>query len=223
MVLIDENARHANVLRLGIGEEIVTTTGNGIDLICLVTSIDKKEIHAKIVHKRQNLAELPIKATLFQALPKGDKMTDIIQAVVELGIHKIVPVKTARCVAHSQNKGLRWQKVAETASKLSHRAYIPQIAGISGLDDAIGQAKMLEAAFACYEGEKNRHLAHFLKGKNPATMGFFIGPEGGFADEEIDLFTQRGIPTITLGNRILRTQSAASALMAGINFWKSLL
>ncbi|MCL2620877.1 MAG: 16S rRNA (uracil(1498)-N(3))-methyltransferase [Defluviitaleaceae bacterium] len=222
MLLIDENASHGNVLRLRVGEEIVTTISDGIDMICKVIVVDKQEIRAEVIHRTDNTAELPIKITLFQALPKGDKMTDIIESVVELGIHQIVPVETARCVARSQNKGLRWQKVAEGASKLSHRSYIPKISSICSLSDAIGQASKLDVTFACYEGEKDRHLSHFLQDKNPATMGFFIGPEGGFTDEEINLFSQNGIPTTTLGGRILRSQSAASAVMAGINFWKNL-
>ncbi|MCL2855673.1 MAG: 16S rRNA (uracil(1498)-N(3))-methyltransferase [Defluviitaleaceae bacterium] len=221
VVLTGENAYHGNVLRLRAGEEIVVAMGDGFDHRCAVTQVDKREIHANVTAKLENETELPVKITLFQALPKGDKMADIIEFAVELGVHSIVPVETARCLAKG-DKAERWQKIAEAGAKLSHRAYIPQIGQICSLEEAIAQAQALDMPFACFEGEKTYNLPGLLQGKSPATIGFFVGPEGGFDYDEVDLFHKSIIPTITLGKRILRTQSAAACVLAGINFWQSM-
>ncbi|MCL2236349.1 MAG: 16S rRNA (uracil(1498)-N(3))-methyltransferase [Defluviitaleaceae bacterium] len=219
VVLTGENASHGNVLRLRQGEEIVVAPGDGVDIVCQVITVEKREITARVLRMAENLAELPMEITLFQALPKGDKMTDIIENTVELGIHRIVPVETERCIVRNQNKTARWEKVAEASAKLSHRAYIPKISGVCGLDDAIAQANELDNAFVCYEGEKSHHLSQYLQNKNPKTLGFFIGPEGGFTTEEIKKFEKHNIEVVTLGNRILRTISASAAALAGINFY----
>ncbi|MCL2349953.1 MAG: 16S rRNA (uracil(1498)-N(3))-methyltransferase [Defluviitaleaceae bacterium] len=222
IVLDGDNAAHVAVLRLRIGEEIVAAvSGGGQDYHAVVDSLSKNKVTAKITGIMKNISEMPIDITLFQALPKGNKMGEIIEHVVELGINNIVPIATARCVTGAEGKTARWQKIAESAAKLSHRGRIPHINGILTLKEALASAKSFDAVFACYELEKTKYLAQYLQNLDMSkikAMAFFIGPEGGFASEEIALFEQSSIPALSLGNRILRTQSAAAMVMASINF-----
>ncbi|MCL2168607.1 MAG: 16S rRNA (uracil(1498)-N(3))-methyltransferase [Defluviitaleaceae bacterium] len=223
--LTGENASHAHVLRLRVGEEIVTTvSGSGTDHICAVTHLSKNQVTAKIVRKLENPAELPFEIVLYQALPKGNKMNDIIEHVTELGVARIVPIVTARCTsrpADDAGKVARWQKIAESAAKLCHRGRVPQVDGIMTLEKALNDALNFDTTFVCYELEKARTLAAYLSEVELTKiekMAFFVGSEGGFSREEAELFTERKIPTITLGSRILRCQSAAAAVLAGINY-----
>jgi 16S rRNA (uracil1498-N3)-methyltransferase len=231
IVLKDENAAHGHVLRLRTGEQIVAAiSGDDMDYFGIVRKISKGEIWAEIADTADNTAEIPLKVTLFQALPKGGKMGDIIENVVELGIYEIMPFISERSVTNRVNsdKIARWQKIAESAAKLSHRGRIPQIGGILSFKEAVATAKTFDAAFACYEFEKSLHLADCLAdflGKLPIKghLAFFIGPEGGFSGHEIEFFKQSSIPTVSLGPRILRTQSAAAVVMAIINYQLSII
>jgi len=233
IVLCGDNAAHANVLRLRRGEEIAVAVldGGNLDYYCIITQISRDEIHARIADKLPNEAELPVSITLFQALPKGDKMGDIIEHVTELGVNEIIPIVTERCVARPSDSGdktahkiNRWQKIAESAAKLCHRGRIPQIGGLMDFKEAVQLAvKDFDVAFVCYELEKERHVVPFLKGLDldldkPSKIAFFIGPEGGFAADEIECFKESGITAVSLGNRILRTQSAAALVMGYVNF-----
>ena len=221
--LTGENAAHAHVLRLRHGEEIVVAVcGAGVDYFCAVTKTSKTSVTAEILREKPNNAELPLEVTLFQALPKGNKMGDIIENVTELGITRIYPVETTRCVARPTDKTARWQKIAESSAKLCHRGRIPKIHDAIDLPRAIEAANRMDAAFACYELEQVYTLSEYFNGldmPNVKSIGFFIGPEGGFDEREVELFKENGIPAVTLGTRILRAQSASVMVMANINFF----
>ena len=222
VILADENAAHAAVLRLNIGEKIVISDGGGWDYFCTVSTIEKHSISCEISHSEKNLAEPAIAVTLFQALPKGDKLSEIVEKCVELGISQIIPTKTARCIAKiSQkdvNKTVRLRKIAESAAKQCGRGKIPIINETIGLDTAINLAKHHGIVFVCYENESSLMLPHFLKSKKGMinSIAFFVGPEGGFAPEEIIKFAENGVSSVSLGSRILRTQTAGSAVLANI-------
>ena len=217
IALTGENAAHGSVLRLAIDEEIVVCDGNAADYHCIVTKADKKEIRAKIIHKLENKAEPPIAITLFQALPKSGKMDEIIEKCTQLGISRIAPVLTSRCVTKAP-KVDRWRKIAQAAAKQSQRGRIPRIGAIMALDDAIEEAEGYDSAFACYEAEEALLLKTFLKNlpKNISDIAFFVGPEGGFDAEEVNQFRESGIVTVSLGSRILRTEAAAPAVLVSI-------
>jgi len=222
ILLVGENAAHAHVLRPKMGEEIVCAiSGENVDYFCEVFAISKGEVSAKIIKTAPNSAETPIKITLFQALPKGNKMGDIIESATELGIAQIVPILTSRCIGKGEKIG-RWRKIAESAAKVAHRGQVPQIGETLGFSDALDAAIAYDVVFACYEEEQEETLHGFLKTanvQNAKSVAFFIGAEGGFSPCEAALFAEHKIPTVSLGKRILRAQSAAGVVLAQLNFY----
>ena len=222
IVLTGENAAHAAVLRLAIGEEIVIYDNNGMDYHCIVTSTGKSETRAKFLHKSVNMAEPQIAITLFQALPKTGKMEEIVDKCTQLGIMRIVPVVTARCVSKISDKDAkkvdRWQKIAQSAASQSGRARIPKVNSVMTFDAALENTKCYGTAFVCYENEESLSLKVFLSSmiQKPLSISYFIGSEGGFTDEEITKFNKINIPTVSLGPRILRTELAGAAVLTNI-------
>jgi len=219
VILSGENANHAAVLRLNAGEESVACDGAGTDYFC--AAAEKGGNVGKILRIAANLAEPPLAITLFQALPKGDKLAEIVEKCVEAGAAAIVPVATARCIAkpsgRDDKKTARLRKIAEAAAKQSGRGVIPHVGGIMPFKEAVAAAKNHSIALVCYENEKQRTAADFLKNMGKAaSLALFIGPEGGFAPEEAAMFSAANITAITLGPRILRTENAGMAAIANI-------
>jgi len=217
--LTGDNAAHGNVLRLHIGEEIIICS-DMIDYNCKVKTITKGKIVADVIDAKPNENEMPTHITLFQALPKGDKMGDIIERSVELGVAQIIPIITSRCISRpKKEEGMRkvakWQKNAEAAAKHAHRGYVPKIGDIISLEKAAEMAKGMDAAFVCYEGEQD---ARFGDISTKTAIGIFVGSEGGFSAEEVESLKTNNITPITLGRRILRTENAAAFALAYINF-----
>lgn len=207
------DARHvATVLRGKIGEDIIVCDGNGVDYECVISEIGNKKVRAKIIKKSINKNEPSIKITLFQSLPKHDKMETVIQKCVEIGVDEIVPVISENTVVkvreNAQKKLERFRKIAEAAAKQCQRGKIPAVGGITDFKDAVEMAKSLDNAVIPYEKEKNRTMKDFTDNFKGKTVGIFIGPEGGFSDDEITLCSNNGIKSITLGGRILRTETA---------------
>ncbi len=213
-VIIDrENARHiSNVLRAKIGDNITVCDGEGMDYTCEITDIEKNKITAKITDIFSNNAEAEIKITLFQALPKSDKMELVIQKCIEIGVDEITPVAAEHCVVNLKGKEdkkiQRWNKIAEAAAKQCGRGKIPRVNNVLTFKAAIEQAKSLDSAIIPYEKERENTLKTFAKGFKGKTIGIFIGPEGGFSNSEISLARENGISSVTLGKRILRTETA---------------
>jgi len=202
-----------------VGEEIIACCPSGIDHYSRISSVSKAEIRAEITHSAPNAAEPPVAITLYQALPKGDKMGEIVERCVELGVSAVVPVVTARCVARPSdggNKAARWRRIAESAAKQSGRGIIPSVGGLVTLADAITLSKAHDAAFVCLETEGKFSMKDFAKSLPTAvrSIGLFVGPEGGFDSNEAVLFATQSIPAVTLGRRILRTETAAAAAIA---------
>ena len=220
MVLTGDNAAHGAVLRLRLGEEIVACCPNGIDHYSRVLSVSKGEICAEVTRSMPNAAEPPVLITLYQALPKGDKMSEIVEKCVELGVSAIVPVITARCVARppdSSNKVARWRRIAESAAKQSGRGLIPHVSNHIALSDAVAPAKTHDAALVCLETEVKLGIKDFMQSLPPIkSIGLFVGPEGGFDGNEAAMFAEQAIRAVTLGRRILRTETAAAAAIANI-------
>jgi len=222
IVLKDENAAHAFVLRLAIGEEVVICDGSAIDYHCVITSCTKLETRAKVVHKLQNMSEPSIAITLFQALPKAGKMDEIVEKCTQLGISRIVPVITARCITKISDRDIkkinRLQKIAQSAASQSQRGKIPQINSAVTFETALQEAKAHDAIFVCYEAEEQLSLRAFLQGQSQSlsSVAFFIGPEGGFEDNEIAKFKENGVATVSLGARILRTELAGVVVLSNI-------
>lgn len=226
IVIKGQDVNHIkNVLRMKIGEKILISDGNDREYECEITSLADREVVAKIEDINGSSRELPIKVHLYQGIPKGDKMETIIQKMVELGGFRIVPVTTKRCVVKldekkAKNKVARWNAIAESAAKQSKRGVIPKVDNVMSFKEALKDASNLDVLFIPYEEaedmEKTRNLiAHITPGQ---TIGIFIGPEGGFAPEEVEQAKSENISPITLGKRILRTETAGMALMSVLMF-----
>lgn len=222
IVIDSEDVAHiTRVLRLGIGDKLTVCDGRGYDYNAEISEISKKEIICEILEKNNSETEANISVTLFQGIPKGSKMEYIIQKTTEMGITDIVPVSMTRCVSKvedrksEQKKLERWQKIAVEASKQSQRGIVPKIHNILSFKDAILKMKEADLYFAPYECEEDNKLRNVLKSKqNIQTAAFMIGPEGGYDLMEIEKLKEEKIPTVTLGKRILRTETAPLAVTA---------
>lgn len=208
-----ENKKHmTNVLRLKIGDNIEISSGDGFDYICQIEQITETEVVAKIIDCFGNESEPKVKITLYQGLPKAEKMELIIQKCVELGIDKIVPVNTDRCIvklAGKEDKKIaRWNKISESAAKQSRRGKIPVVEPVLNFEKAIEKVKCDDLTIIPYEKEQNNNLKTVVKNFKGKSISIFIGPEGGFSEKEIDFAIKNNVMPITLGKRILRTETA---------------
>lgn len=217
--LSEEDAKHIKtVLRAKEGELLTVCDGAGTDYQCRILSL-AEGVLAEILSQQPCEAEPKTKLTLYQGLPKADKMELIIQKCVELGVDRIVAVSTERAIVKldkKESKKLeRWQKIAEAAAKQSGRGKIPEIGQrVLRFSEAVAEAKELDGAIIPYEKEQERGIRSFVAGVQGERIGIFIGPEGGFAEEEIALAEENGVTPITLGKRILRTETAGMTTVA---------
>ncbi len=222
-ILIDtEDVLHIKrVLRLGEGDIITVCDGRGIDYQASIASIEDKQVRCRILSREHADTEPNIEVTLFQGIPKAAKMDYIIQKTTELGIVRIVPCELSRCVAKikDQKKIDRWQKIAKEAAKQSGRGVVPQVESPVSLDEAIRQMKKYDISFTPYECEENGTLRTVLtQCPNATQIAFLVGPEGGFDPMEAEKIRNAGISTITLGRRILRTETAGEAVLAMVMY-----
>jgi 16S rRNA (uracil1498-N3)-methyltransferase len=213
-----------NVLRMKQGEELIICNGQGKDCYCIIESVSETEIGTKILSEDSTGTELKAKLILYQGLPKMDKMELIIQKAVELGVHEIVPVMTKRVIVKledkkkEQRKLERWQLIAESAAKQSGRGIIPVVKPVCNYSQAISEAKELAIGIIPYEQAKGiedtKQIIHNIA--QYTSVGIFIGPEGGFEQSEVEYAKEQGIRPITLGRRILRTETAGLAVLSMI-------
>ena len=204
-----------NVLRMKVGDTILISA-NGKSDLCEIEIIDNDEIVAPIIEEDYQNTELPLQIHLFQGLPKSDKMELIIQKAVELGVYSITPIEMKRCIVKlddkkKKSKQTRWQAISESAAKQSKRNTIPEINEIISYKAALNAAKELDLLLVPYENEDGilstkEALAELKEAKS---VGIIIGPEGGFDDAEIEAAKDAGGRIISLGKRILRTETAA--------------
>ena len=214
-----------NVLRMKPGEEVWVSDGEGMDYFCSVEGYEEKEAVLRVVKKEVSQTELASRLILFQGLPKGDKMEWIVQKAVELGAYSVVPVSTRRCVVKLDNKKAekkvsRWQQIAESAAKQSKRMLIPEIHEVMTYKQALEFAKQLDVKLIPYELAKGmKETREILSEIKPGqSVGIFIGPEGGFEEEEVAKALEAGAHAITLGRRILRTETAGLAILSVLMF-----
>lgn len=214
-----ENSQHiVTVLRGKVGDEITVCDGEGTDYYCTLIDVNKKQALAKICEVVKNTNEPDLKITLFQGLQKGDKMELVIQKCVEIGVDTIVPVKTDFTVVKLDNKEdkkvARWNKISEAAAKQCGRGKIPVVENIISFKEAMEKINSFDSAIIPYEKETKTGIKEFVKGFKGNSIAVFIGPEGGFSQEEISLALNKGATSVTLGKRILRTETAG--LVTGV-------
>lgn len=222
LIIDSEDANHLKkVLRINVGDKITVCDGAGIDYTVRVSEIGKNEIECDIIDRQKSDTEPNINITLYQGLPKAAKMDYIIQKNTELGISKIVPAKLARCVVKLENKAAedkkfeRWQKIAVASAKQSGRGIVPEIGNPMTVDEIIEDVKDYDLVFVPYECEDQSRLKTIVESAPDAKdIAFIIGPEGGFDISEIEKLKAAGIKTVTLGKRILRTETAAEAVVS---------
>lgn len=212
-----------NVLRMKPGEAVLISDGTGRDYICEVEAFEQDRVLVQICSSCDSRMELPAQIWLFQGLPKSDKMEFIIQKAVELGAAAVVPVATKNTVVRldekkAQARKKRWQAIAESAAKQSKRSRIPQIGSVMTLKEAFSftRERGFDLCLIPYEQESGmdgmkKALSQTAPGQKIAV---FIGPEGGFDGEEILQALEMGICPVSLGNRILRTETAGLAVLS---------
>lgn len=217
--LLGEDEKHIKtVLRAREGEKVTLCDGEGMDYLCRIASLERGVL-LDVLSKTPCETEPEIKLTLYQGLPKADKMEWIIQKCVEIGIDRIVPMATERAIVKldkKEGKKLeRWQKIAEAAAKQSGRGKIPEVSQrVLKFAEVVEDAAGLDAAAIPYEKEQEYGLREFASEFSGTTAGIFIGPEGGFSEEEIALAKEKGIQPVSLGKRILRTETAGMVTAA---------
>ena len=212
-----------NVLRIRQGEEMLVSDGTGRDYLCQAEEIAGLEVTVRILETEEEGRELPSRIWLFQGLPKSDKMEFIIQKAVELGAAGIVPVSTRNTVVKldpkkEEAKVKRWQAIAESAAKQSKRSLVPRVSGIMTLKEAFDyvESQGFSVRLIPYEHEAGMDGTKTeLDAAGPGQdIAVFIGPEGGFDEREIELALSKGVRPISLGRRILRTETAGLALLS---------
>lgn len=210
-----------NVLRLKIGEQVMVNGGNNKDYLCQILSYEEERAILDILKTIDSDRELSADIYLFQGLPKGDKMELIIQKCVELGVHEIIPVAMRRCVVKlddkkAESKIKRYQAISESAAKQSNRSIIPQINRVMSFKEALDYAGTMDIAFVPYELAEGMDTLKEVISEIHSGMkiGIFIGPEGGFETGEIELAMSKGMRSVSLGRRILRTETAGMTIMS---------
>ena len=227
--ILDSDVNHIrNVLRLEPGDWLVACDGEGTDYVCRIQSLSPDDVTLSIEKKQESGTELDTRITLFQGIPKKDKMEFIIQKAVELGAAGIVPVMMKRTVVKLEDKKKdkkreRYQMIAESAAKQSGRGIIPEVTGFMSFREALQYAGKFDLLIVPYESADGIAYAREIIAQasnlpDGANIGIFIGPEGGFAKEEIDVAKEAGAKIITLGNRILRTETAGLAVLSILMF-----
>ena len=212
------------VLRMKTGEEIGIRTGEDTkEYRCMISRIEQDLVEVQILWAQEQDTELPSGICLFQCLPKSDKMEWIIQKAVELGVKQIIPVSSRRSIvklegSKEEKRIRRWNAVAESAAKQSCRSFVPQVLSVMTFPEAVSYAKELDILLIPYELAKDMDQTRNIlkKIQSGMSIGIFIGPEGGFDPEEVRLAKEAGANEITLGRRILRTETAGIALISAL-------
>lgn len=225
-IIIDgDDVKHIkNVLRLRCNDIITLCDGAGTDYTVRIEKFESNLIYTDIMEKRKNMTEPPVEVVLFQGIPKSDKMDLIVQKSVELGISRIIPVITERTVVvlrtekDKETKIKRWQRIAMEAAKQSNRGIIPKVDLPLDFKKALESSAQMDLGIIPYEKENAKSLKDALKNFNARSIAVFIGPEGGFSEKEMDEAANAGLISVTLGPRILRTETAGIAVLSVVMY-----
>ncbi|MBP3929820.1 MAG: 16S rRNA (uracil(1498)-N(3))-methyltransferase [Peptostreptococcaceae bacterium] len=214
-IIEGEDVKHiSKVLRCRIGEELEVCDNNNNEYICEITNIDKNQVELNILEKVDIQRESDLKIKVYQGLPKGPKMEMILQKLTEVGVDEIILVQTKRTVVKvddkKEDKKLeRWERIIYEAAKQSKRGKIPSLRGVLTFKEALADMKKNDFNIAPYENEKTKSIKQAIKGVNINNIGIFVGPEGGFEETEIEAIEEIGGQSVSLGPRILRTETAS--------------
>lgn len=222
-----EDIKHiTKVLRLRVGDQVEIVDGLGQEYRCILQSIEKEEVAVCPQEKVRIDRELPVRIKLYQGIPKGQKMELIVQKATELGVSEIYPINFHRCVSQlkeekEDKKIKRYEKIAHEAAKQSKRTKLPVIHSVIQGKDLWQEMQHNDWNLLFYENESGRDLKDFFRNnakEKVQTIGILIGPEGGLTEEEVALLEKEGCAVLSLGNRILRTETAGMAAIAIIAY-----
>lgn len=217
-ILRGDDARHVTkVLRLRPGEHLLVCDGQGRDYDCVFESASASEVLLRVESSQPSQTEPSLFVTLYQALPKGDKLDWIIQKAVELGVGAVVPVLTQRCVSRPDPKSMekkreRLQRIALEAAKQCGRGRIPQVKPLLSYEEALAAMASDEKALLFYENSTTSFRRELEQGAT--SLSILVGAEGGLSPQEVEAAQQLGIPSVSLGKRILRCETAPLAALA---------
>ena len=226
ITIVGEDVNHIkNVLRLNLDEKIIVCNKDTAkSYIATIMNISKEKVMCNIIEENASTTETTVNIDLFQGLPKSDKMEYIIQKTTELGVKHIYPVSLERCVVKidkkDENKKIsRWQKIAESAAKQSKRDFIPIVENIINFENICKSISKYDIILLAYENEESNTIKQELQKiqkKENANIGVVIGPEGGFTEKEVKALISAGAKCVTLGKRILRTETAPIVMLSNI-------
>lgn len=234
IVINGQDVKHIrNVLRAKVGEELeICNSETGENFLCSISEFNEDKIWCNIEQKIQEETESNVKVTIFQGLPKADKMEYIIQKSVELGVYDITPVDMKRCVVKLDEKNAkkkieRWQKISEVAAKQCGRNIIPQVNNVTNIKKLCENVESYDIVLVAYENEENNSLKNELSQikstiinnqSRELKIGIVIGPEGGLEKQDVENLERSGAKIITLGKRILRTETASLNIISNIMY-----
>lgn len=219
VILDEEQSRHiARSLRMRVGDMLTLACGDGFDYGCVIDEITADSVILTVCYQQANNCEPDVKVSLYQGVPKGDKMEDIIQKCTELGIYEVTPTLTHRSVSRpdgkaAEKKNARYRKIALEAAQQSGRGIVPAVNRMTSLENAV-KNDTAELKIIFYEGGGEKLSTQLLG--NAKSISIYIGPEGGFEESEVELIKSSGGVAASLGARILRTQTAPVAALTAI-------
>ena len=219
--LTGENAKHAKVLRLKAGEEVLLCDGAGTESLCTVA--DPESLTLQVGECRPSASEARVRVSVYMAFPKADKLEHVIQKATELGAAEIVAFPSARCVSRPDEKSIckkleRWQKIAASAAEQSGRGVIPEVLVMASYEKALERASKAEKAILFYEHEDTVTLRSALESGAYKTISLLTGPEGGLEEREVSQALTAGLTVCTLGKRILRCETAPLCALSAVMY-----
>ena len=223
MVLTGDNAKHAKVLRLKQGEDVLVCNGQGQECLCTISDVSEGQISLVVRNRQDSQSEPNVRVTLYIAFPKADKLEHVIQKATELGAYEIVAFPSARCVSKPDEKSLnkkldRWQKIAASAAEQSGRGVIPEVIVLQSYTEALKRAASADKSILFYENERAVTLRMSLQTGDYRTVSLLTGPEGGLELLEVEKARQAGFDICTLGSRILRCETAPLCALSAVMY-----
>lgn len=223
MILTGENAQHAKVLRLKADEQVLACDGAGREALCAVEVVSNKEVTLRVLEIRDSQSEAAVRVSVYMAFPKADKLEHVIQKATELGAWEIVAFPSTRCVSRPDEKSLkkkleRWQKIAASAAEQSGRGIVPKVIVLNSYADALMRAAQSDLSILFYENEHATTLRMALESCEYRSVSIVSGPEGGLEEPEVEKAREAGLRICTLGNRILRCETAPLCGLSAIMY-----
>ncbi len=223
LTLSEEQAAHARVLRLKIGESVVVCDGSTQECVCVIVSAEDDGYILRVTERRPINTEPQVKVSIYMAFSKGDKLEHVIQKATELGAAEIIAFPTVRCISKPDDKSLlkkleRWNKIAASAAEQSGRGVIPQVITLKSYREALERAAQADVAILFYENERCTTLKSALNGNSFRSVSLMTGPEGGLEMQEVQLAVEQGLQVCSLGSRILRCETAPLCALSAVMY-----